>query len=263
MVCSYTPRVRYGLVALALLTLTGCGGGHHVAHGPPAPSLASTCAGQSPHVAVTAAWLDTSDGVRLYSVSAGRGPTAVVLAHESGSAGVCGWLPTIAFLVRNGLRIVALDFRGTYPSPLPTTRLAHHWLPDLQAAVDAAHANGAKDVVLLGASFGGAVSVADASRIHGIDAVISLSGELKLPASDVDAIDSVSQLRLPLLVVAARDDAYLDATDARRLVAAAGSRDKRAAIFPGSYHGWDLLDLAPYRAHVKALVLRVIRAHGA
>jgi alpha-beta hydrolase superfamily lysophospholipase len=251
------------VAALALLALAGCGGDHHRGvTGPPAPSLASTCAGQSARVAAAAAWLRTSDGVRLYSVSAGSGPTAVVLAHESGGAGVCGWLPTIRFLTAHGLRVVAFDFRGTYPSPYPATALVHHWLPDLQAAVDAAHADGAKHAVLMGASFGGAVSVADAARLRGIDAVISLSGELKLPASAVDAIDDVPQLRLPLLVIAARDDAYFDAADARRLVAAAGSTDKRAAIFAGSYHGWDLLDLAPYRARVRALILRFLRARG-
>jgi hypothetical protein len=30
------------------------------------------------------------------------------------------------------------------------------------------------------------------------------------------------------------------------------------AVFPGGYHGWDLLDVAPYRARVKALILGFI-----
>jgi hypothetical protein len=57
-------------------------------------------------------------------------------------------------------------------------------------------------------------------------------------------------------VVAAQQDSYLDGPSARALVKAAGSQRKQVAVFPGTYHGWDLLYSAPYRSRVWALVLR-------
>src|SRR5919198_4394465 len=49
----------------------------------PPPSLVDACfAGGALHA--RSMWLRASDGVRLYGVEAGRGPTAVVLAHEGG-----------------------------------------------------------------------------------------------------------------------------------------------------------------------------------
>lgn len=190
----------------------------------------------------TTAWLETSDGVRLYSASAGSGDTAVVLAHESGGVGLCGWLPTMRFLAQHGLRVVAFDFRGTYPSPLPPASKQYAWGRDLQAAVDTADA---KHVFLAGASFGGAAVVAFGAGLHGVDGIASFSGELDLPRPEIHAIRNAPRLRVPLLVVASRVDGYLDAEDARRLVRAAGSRDKTLYLFPGKLHGWDILDERP------------------
>lgn len=197
-------------------------------------------------------WLRTSDGVRLYSVAAGGGDTTVVLAHESGGAGLCGWLPTMRFLTAHGLRVVAFDFRGTSPSALPAAEKQLDWEPDLQAAVDAAHTG---RVVLMGASFGGAAAVAYAPSLNGVDAVVSVSGELRLPTSHVDALAAAPKLRVPLLVIASRFDGYLDEEDAGRLVRASGSRKTKLVLFPGRLHGWDILDARP---QARAVLLRWI-----
>jgi hypothetical protein len=41
--------------------------------------------------------------------------------------------------------------------------------------------------------------------------------------------------------------------------AALHSKGSKVVIFPGGYHGWDLLYLAPYRAKVAALVNGFVR----
>jgi pimeloyl-ACP methyl ester carboxylesterase len=208
--------------------------------------------------AAKALWLHTSDGVRLYAASEGSGSTTVVLAHES-PASLCGWLPTMGFLAAHGIRTLAFDFRGFGASGSPRTAIFEHYLPDLQAAVDAV---GTTHVIVMGASFGGAVSLADGFRLRGVAGIVSLSGEQKLQSGLIDAIGAAPKLRVPVLIVASRFDRYLDAAQARQLYRRAGSRDKSIAVYPGAFHGWDLVTDAPYHARVRALLLRWLRSHG-
>ena len=245
-----------GVVVVAALT-AGCGS-HKESHAlPHAPSLSSTCGSVADDLHAAARWLRTGDGVRLYAAFAGNGPTAVVLAHESPPADVCGWLPTIEWLESRGVATVAFDFRGSGRSDSPAMPKYLHYAPDLQAAVDAARDRGASRVVLMGASLGGAAVLANAPDLHGVDAIVSLSGEQQVPAYHLDAMAAVPRLRAPLLVVASRLDGYLDATAARQLVARAGSATKQLALFPGAVHGWDLIA----NPRVRAIVLRWIRGY--
>jgi alpha-beta hydrolase superfamily lysophospholipase len=246
------------LVAILLLaTIAGCGGSRHALPRNGAPSLASVCGTLPTGLRAESYFVKTSDGVRIYVASTGSGETAVALMHESG-AGMCGWLPTMRWLSEHGFRAVAIELRGYPPSGEPSWAIYHRYTPDIQAAVDAAHALGSKHVFVMGASLGGAATVAAARKLQGVAGVISLSGELRLPAAHIDAIGAAPHITLPFLVVGSRTDAYLDGPSAHRLIRAAASKDKQAAVFPGSYHGWDLLDVAPYRAQVKALILGFI-----
>jgi alpha-beta hydrolase superfamily lysophospholipase len=236
-------RTLLGLVTV--LALAGCGGSggskHHVSL-PKLTPVSSVCGNPPSGIELTASWLVTSDGQPIYSVTGGSGDSTVVLAHESGGIGLCGWYPTIQLLVAHGFRVLAFDFRGIYPSPLSPRATENDWGRDIFAAVAAAKA---KHVFLMGASFGGAASMEYAPDVKGLDGLINLSGELRLPASHIDAIDNVSKLRVPFLVVASRSDAYLDAEDARKLIDRAGSSDKQLALYRGRAHGWDILAEQP------------------
>src|SRR5262249_50724871 len=112
------------------------------------------------------------------------------------------------------------------------------------------------------ASLGGAATVAAAPRLKDVAGVINLSGELQILTSNIDAIGAAPRIELPFLVVAAQSDGYLDGPAAHRLFRAVGSKDKQIAVFPGRYHGWDLLDDAPYRRQVRALILGWISAQS-
>jgi len=157
--------------------------------------------------------------------------------------------------------VLAFDFRGFPPSASAPKRIADDFAPDLQAAVDALHANGASKVFVVGASFGGAAALSESAKLHGVAGFASLSGELELPAHGIDALAGVRELRAPLLVLAFRQDYYLDAAAAKRLVQAAGSTDKQLALYPGYTHGWDLLELAPFRRQVWSRLLGWLAAH--
>jgi alpha-beta hydrolase superfamily lysophospholipase len=243
----------------AAVLLAGCGSGSHstAAQGPP---LQTECGDLPKGLSVKPIWLHTADGVRLYAATAGTGTKAVLLLHES-PADLCGWLPTMQWLEQNGMRAVAIDFRGAGRSGPGSRANFFRYGNDIRAGLAEAKAEGSTDLFLMGASFGGAAAMMYAPTIGNLAGVVSLSGELKLPNVQLDAIDAVPKLRAPLLTIGSREDGSFDAADSKTLHQAAGSSDKQAAIFPSSYHGWDLLDVAPYKAHVKKLLLTWLQAH--
>lgn len=247
--------MRYLVSVLAVVALVGCGGSSHTLGNGGAPTLATTCGQVPAGLSASTYFLATSDGVRIYAAAVGDGSKAVVLLHESGGAGLCGWLPTMRWLSANGIRAVAINVRGYPPSGTPSLANYHHYAQDIQAAVDAAHALGAKDVFVMGASMGGAATVAEAPKLKDVDGVISLSGELELPTAELDAIGAAPKITVPFLFVGSEADGYVLGSEARRLTRAVGSTDKQVHVFGGGYHGWDLLDVAPYRSRVKALLL--------
>jgi dienelactone hydrolase len=249
-----------GILFVAALAPAACGGGGgHAAARPVGPSLSHVCGSLPRGLQAQTSWLTTSDRVRLFSFGAGSGKTGVVLAHES-PGGSCGWLPAVPTFTAHGLRVLAFDFRGFPPSASAANRIADDFAPDLQAAVDALHADGAHQVFVVGASFGAAAALAEGSKLHGVDGFVSLSGEPELPARGIDALAGVRKLREPLLVLASRQDYYLDAAAARRMLRAAGSHDKQLALYPGFDHGWDLLERAPFKQRVWSRLLGWIAA---
>ena len=254
--------MRYLVPALAALALTACGGSSHTLARGGAPSLERTCGPLPAGLTASTYFLRTGDGVRIYAAAAGDGPNAVVLLHESGGAGLCGWLPSMRWLSANGLRAVAIDLRGYPPSSTPALAIYHHYAQDIQAAIDAAHRLGAASVFVLGASMGGAATVAEAPKLRAVAGVISLSGELELPTSELNAIGAAPKITVPFLDVGSEADGYVTGSEARRLTRAVGSKDKQVRIFGGGYHGWDLLDVAPYRARVKTLILAWLTKHA-
>ena len=249
-----------GLVA-ASLAAAGCGSSDRAAAMPKPRSLAAKC-GETAGVSARPLWLTTSDGLRLYAIEAGTGPVAVVLVHES-PADVCGWVPFIPSLVGARLRVLAFDLRGFGESQTPRGEKAlHAYDRDLRAAIAHERAAGAIRVFLLGASFGGA-AVLNFAPMLDADGVISLSGEASFPAAALNGLATVPRLRKPLLIVGSRHDHWLPVTQALALVRRAGSTDKRLALYPGAFHGWDIVKKAPYSAKARTLILGWIRARSA
>ncbi len=245
--------------ALLVAGASGCDGHSSPTASQPS-SVASEC-GATYGVRATPMWLHTADGLRLYAVEGGSGKTGVVLVPESPPGDVCGWLPYMATLERAGLRVLALDYRGTGGSPTPVTAKQFAYGNDLEAGIRQVRANGAKAVIVIGASFGGAAAMAYGPHLDA-DAIISLSGETALAEQHVNALATIPRLRIPLLIVGTRHDAYLPIPDALKLLRRAGSADTHTIFFPGSLHGWDIVGEAPYAAKARALILAWIRAHA-
>jgi pimeloyl-ACP methyl ester carboxylesterase len=198
-----------------------------------------------------------ADGTRLIGHRWGRGPTAVVLAHQT-DGDVCQWAPYAKRLASLGYTAIAFDFRSYGLSQRRTGLASLRLSADISAAVKLARSQGARHVIVVGASFGAnAAVVAAANTRPPIDGVVSLSA----PASfRMDAVAAAKKLQVPVLYAAAEvDEGGIYATDARTLFDATPGSDKQLAIVPGAAHGVHLI-AGPGK--VRTLLERFIRAHA-
>lgn len=262
-------RVAAAAAFIVFLGLaSGCGRTTKVldARGGSLPALGKRCGGG--RVKAKVGWFRATDGVLLDGASLGDGKTGVVLAHES-PADLCGWVPYAKVLSAAGFRVLIFDHRhfGLSQSPFVGPRCGR-FSRDLAGAVTELEHEGASKVFLMGASFGGITSMVAGSRLGTkVAGVISVSGEKYLanrcgPNSELDASSAMPRLHVPLLILGSRDDGYLPPSDARVLERRAASTHKQLLLFPGAYHGWDILDIAPYRARASRVVLAFLRRYG-
>jgi dienelactone hydrolase len=194
------------------------------------------------------------DGVRLIGVELGRGPRAVVLAHQGGAPpNLCGWVPYARTLAAAGYRVLVFDHRG-----FGSSGRASHWRRsdrvdfDVLGAIRTLRARGARSIVLGGASLGGAAVLAAAAQATpAVDGVISFSSPRFYV--NVNALAAVQASGVPALFLAAVDDTPFS-DDARALFEVSPAAEKRLEIYPGSEHGFRLLTNASTRAVVHAFL---------
>jgi pimeloyl-ACP methyl ester carboxylesterase len=197
----------------------------------------------------------------------GTGKVGVVLGHEYPSE-LCGWWPFAVYLARHGVRVFLFDFRCMGQSPCPS---GGSDVDDMVGAAAELRRLGATKVFLMGASLGGTVAMMAGPQVSPQAAgVVSFSGEPDLGyltggSTELDALSVMPKLRAPFLEIMARGDPAMSVADARKLLARAGSRDKRLIILPTSFgHGWDIVtqgvDNSP--TSVARTVLRFVQAHA-
>jgi pimeloyl-ACP methyl ester carboxylesterase len=231
------------------------------ANSPGAPPVSQGCGTSAP--TLRTAWLRTSDGERIYVAELGRGTRGVVVGHEYGSS-MCEWLSTANELADAGFHVLLVDFRGFGLSPRPRAR---PWnLPaDLATAAAELRRRGAKRIALLGGSMGGtAAIVAGATLRPALSAVVCVSGGgdladfLSGPHGPVDATRQAARLRVPLLVMAARDDPSIPKGYYASLMSRVPARVKQLALYPGVAHASDLLET---NASARKRLVAFLRAH--
>jgi pimeloyl-ACP methyl ester carboxylesterase len=224
---------------------------------PKPPSLVTACGSSASALAARPLWLRTSDGVHLYAVEAGTGPTTVVLAHQ-GRSDLCEELPYAKTLLANRLRVLAFDFRGNGQSQPSVHSLALR--RDLAAAVARARQDGATRVFLIGASMGGAAAVQNGGGLR-VTGIVSLSGTRLWPGFGINK-PGPTAVRVPFLYLGSRSDWRAPLAEARGVVRAVSARDKRSVFYRGSLHGWQLVQDAPFAPQARALIVAWLRAHS-
>jgi dienelactone hydrolase len=221
------------------------------------PSLASAC-GPGSAVRATPLWLETDDHVRLYAIEAGSGPVGVVLAHQ-GRSDLCEELPYARTLVAAGLRVLAFDFRGNGQSASPS-KGSLDYRRDFAAALTRLVGDGARRVFLVGASMGGAAAVQNSGGLP-FAGVVSLSGTRLWPGYGINK-PGPRALRAPFLYIGCKSDWRAPFGEARTIVREVGSRDKHSIFYPGSDHGWTLVQTTAVAQKTRALILDWIHRHS-
>lgn len=197
-----------------------------------------------------------SDGTRLVGHRFGHGKVAVVLAHQYGGD-VCEWTPYAQRLASLGYTAIAFDLRGFGLSQHRTGEALFRYDLDVVAAARLARAQGAKRVILVGASIGAnAVVVAGASVKPPVDGVVSLSA----PATfRLDAVSAAKTSKVPVLYVAGTiDEGGIYRQDARTLYNATAATDKAITLVPTAEHG---VQLVVHPGKARTQVERFLHAH--
>jgi alpha/beta hydrolase family protein len=170
---------------------------------------------------------DTTDGTALSGIITGQGAVGVVFAPMY-PGGKEGWAAFAQAAAQQGYRSLAFDFRGHGDSQGDRDVLAAP--EDLRAAVDLLKANGAQQIVLIGAGPGGMAAIRLAPQdpaIRGIAIISSARTYDKLEITDAD-LDAIN---IPSLWLAARNDMTQQVED---MAAQAGGGPKTLWMYEGS-----------------------------
>jgi pimeloyl-ACP methyl ester carboxylesterase len=211
-----------------------------------APAPAERCR-QSGNTTARKMVVTTADKVELAGVAFGAGERGVLLLPQAG-ADLCRWWEYANELVRDGFRVLAIDLRGNgYSDSGPSA----DYTADAVAAVAALKKDGAKRVVVVGASLGAATALVTAARIPDeVAGVVSLSypdNAMDVTAGTGDGprtpIEAAPRITAPMLICFTTEDKQSAAAKPAELVAKAGSTVKQLVGRPGVSHGWDMLKL--------------------
>jgi len=174
----------------------------------------------------------------LPAVTTGWGRTVVVLVHQTDGGGLCGWLDFAARIAAvRGQRALAFDLCGYGDSDCPEGNTTpRRQVEQVRMAIDAAERQGARRVVLVGASMGGSLAVLTAAVDRRVDAVVDLSGPDEWRGAIVHR--RAAGVRVPLLVAMATDEGP-ESVAAGRATAQAAGRGTFVGADRG--HGYELL----------------------
>jgi len=248
----WVTRAGTALIGL-LLAVTGCAGQAEQASSPPTASL-------SPGVSPLGGCLGPDKAKLLVLPAAGTqvkvgvmgdGDTGVVIAYER-NGNVCTWLPLADTLLAQGYRVALFDYTGVLDPQ-----------QDVGLVTAELRKEGVRRVFLIGGSLGGAAVLHAAVEIAPpVAGVANIAGGL--PDGEAQA----RRLRVPLLLIAARNDVILENLNApaprwmnQLYRAATSAPDRRLVLVPGTEHASQLFT-GPQARPVEDAVLAFFHRHN-
>ncbi|MFN8076739.1 MAG: hypothetical protein U0Q15_15150 [Kineosporiaceae bacterium] len=217
------------LAAALALGLVACGSGDGDGDGRAAePHYRSACHADGDREVV----IPGPDGQSTFAVTVGSGPRAVLLLHEAESDH-CAWIDFARLVAGRGVQAWAIDSSST-----PNSRSVggSDPRPDLVRTAEYVRAHGAREVVLAGASMGGATALSVAGQV-GAARVAALS------APDiwqgVDGVGGAKALTVPGLVLVGVADT--DFTGPAQAMKAANPAHVTLVEVPTGGHGTSML----------------------
>jgi uncharacterized protein len=188
-------------------------------------------------LATHAVTFDTPDGVTITGALYGSGKTAVVFSVM----GNCrrGWEELAQLTAAQGLMALTYPWRDCGRSgPTDEAALIQNFVNDARGAVNFVRAQGAEDVILVGASLGGLASAklaieSQASGLVIFASPVEIPGhEFQIDASDLDT-------DIPKLFLTTENDTVVPLESSRALYDLA-AEPKKWQTYPGYAHGTDL-----------------------
>lgn len=219
-------RIAY-LFLLAPLMLTACGSGSAQQKATATPTPQITLTPTTPPVPSKLVHFTTQDHVRLAGLLYGHNETTAIVCSHMWPDSKADWFDSAPWFAAHGFMVLAYDFRGLGDSE--GQQDFYKLDKDLTAAIAFVQSLGAKKIVLLGASGGGAVTLEVAAKIK-VAAVITLSADYFAAVT----LQDVMAITAPKLFVSSQHDTYLNDTMQMFKVA---KEPKELYLYPGTAHG--------------------------
>jgi pimeloyl-ACP methyl ester carboxylesterase len=198
---------------------------------PVAPAKAAPAAPPAPQTVV----FSSEDGLRLVGTLYGAGrPVAVIMSHMF-PTDQTSWAPLAALLAGQGYAALTYDFRG-YGASRGDRRIAEIDR-DLRAAVAFMRSQGARKIVLVGASMGGTATVKVAAKEQPA-AIVVISAPDSFQGLAVSP-EEVKAIAAPKLFIGSEGDGATKTTLAMFEQAA---EPKEKHVYPGNAHGTFIFD---------------------
>jgi len=181
---------------------------------------------------------DTPDGATITAELYGSGDTAVIFSVM----GNCkpGWREFAQLTAAQGLAALTYQWRGCRASGSVDEEEVQKFVDDLRGAISFMREQGAKKIILVGASLGGCASakLTFESQANGL-IIIASPPEISQWGFAIEAADI--NTHIPKLFITAENDDTVPASATRELFDLA-AEPKEWQTYPGTAHGTDLFE---------------------
>lgn len=197
---------------------------------------------------------DTADGATVSGELYGSGETAVIFSVM----GNCkpGWREFAQLTAAQGFMALTYQWRGCRESGSVDENEIQKFVEDARGAINFARGQGAKKIILVGASLGGLASAKVAVETQASGLVV-LASPPSIPQWGFEIEPADLNADIPKLFITAENDNTVSADDSRALYALA-AEPKEWQTYPGTAHGTDLFD-GENGAELEQRILRFIQ----
>jgi esterase/lipase len=225
----------------------------------PTPSLANetpTSIPSSPTASLqNTITFTTPDGATIDGILYGTGDTVVIFSVM----GNCkrGWEDMADIVAQNGMTALTYQWRGCRASGSVDEDELQKFVDDLRGAINFMREQGAKKIILVGASLGGCASAKLAVE-SGADGLIVIASPPEISQFGFEIVSADVNTNIPKLFITAENDNTVSQDKTRALFDLA-SEPKEWQIYPGSSHGTDLFE-GDSRTQLQEQILEFILA---
>jgi uncharacterized protein len=205
---------------------------------PITPTSAATASVPAPTIAANNARLvqiPTTNNATVFAEQLGNGPTAVIFAVMGNCSP--GWTQLAEAAADQGFWVLTYRWQACKGTRIDNQKI-RLFVEDARAVIQYVREQGARKIILVGASLGGCASAALLAESQA-DGLIVIASPATIPAWDFQISAENLASPAPKLFITAEDDSVVPATATRALYELA-SEPRSWQTYPGTAHGTDL-----------------------